>query len=293
MGAYGISGLGVNYKGTSIDQNFGPFGGFPLAAGTFSDFMLMKFAPTAAYQVNDWLSVGAALNVSYSTLDLRQGNGANYGIGGQFGIIVKPHDKVTLGLTYITPQPIQYRNVFDFDGDGRFDNLTLESPQTLGFGVAYEPFYRKLLLEVNVKWLNWSNANGYSDFGWNDQIVVGVGGQYKPIPKLALRMGYNWGNSPLKGQDFNGQSFTKVQGHTIPTYYYQSFRVVGFPAITEHHLTFGATYDVTERFSLLFGYVYSFRNQVSSTGTNLANQPTSISSALYENAVDFGFTWRF
>ena len=56
-----------------------PFGGFPLAAGTYSDFMLMKFAPTAAYQVNDWLSVGAALNVDYSTLDLRQGNGANYG----------------------------------------------------------------------------------------------------------------------------------------------------------------------------------------------------------------------
>ncbi len=51
VGAYGISGLGVNYKGTSLDQqNF--FGPAPLAAGTYSDLMIMKFAPTAAYQVN-------------------------------------------------------------------------------------------------------------------------------------------------------------------------------------------------------------------------------------------------
>ena len=73
--------------------------------------MLMKFAPTAAFQVNDWLSLGAALNIDYSTMDLGGGNGANYGIGGQFGIIVKPHEKISLGLTYITPQPVNYRNV--------------------------------------------------------------------------------------------------------------------------------------------------------------------------------------
>ena len=52
VGAYGVSGLGVNYKGTSLDQQnfYGP--GAPLAAGIYSDLMIMKFAPTAAYQVN-------------------------------------------------------------------------------------------------------------------------------------------------------------------------------------------------------------------------------------------------
>jgi long-chain fatty acid transport protein len=299
IGAYGISGLGVNYKGTSLDQRgFFPvppaFGGpFPLAGGVYSDLMIMKFAPTVAYQVNDWLSFGGALNVTYSTLDLQQGNGANYGIGGQLGVIVKPHDKISMGLTYITPQPIQYRNVYDFDGNGSWDNLTLESPQTLGLGIAYEPLYRKLLFEVDVKWLNWSNAKGYSDFGWHDQIVVGVGAQYRPIPKLALRAGYNYGNNPLTGQHFNGPALTKVQGYTIPQYYYQSFRLIGFPAITANHLTLGASYDVTDRFTILFGYVHLFRNRVSSDGTNIFGQSTNISSALYENAIDFGLTWRF
>ena len=303
LGAYGISGLGVNYKSTQLEQNFPtPFGGLPVAGGTFTDYMLMKFAPSASYQVNDWLSVGAALNIGYSTLDLQQGNGAGYGIGGQFGIIVKPHQQVSIGLTYITPQAIKYRNVFHFEAFSptSWGNLTLESPTTLGLGIAYEPIYRKLLLEVNVKWLNWSNAAGYSDFGWHDQIVVGVGAQYKPIPKLALRAGYNYGNNPLTGHHFNGGTMppgvpimTKVQGYNIPKYYFETFRLVGFPAITEHHLTFGGTYDITDKFSLLFGYVVSFRNTVSSSGIDILNQPTKISSALYENAVDFGFTWRF
>lgn len=294
LGAYGISGLGVNYKATALDQqNF--FGPAPLAAGTYSDLMIMKFAPTAAYQVNSWLSVGAAFNIAYSTLDLGGGNGANYGWGVQLGAIVKPHDQVSLGLTYITPQAVNYRNVGDLDGNGILDNLTLESPHTLGFGIAYEPLYRKLLFEVDVKWLNWSGSQGYGDFGWEDQIVVGVGGQYRPMPKMALRMGYNFGNNPLKGENFNGNfgQVTSVQGKNIPSYYYQSFRIIGFPAITEHHLTFGVSYDVTDRFTILAGYVHSFRNTVSSNGTNLAGQPTTISSALYENAIDFGLTWRF
>jgi long-chain fatty acid transport protein len=66
IGAYGISGLGVNYKGSSLDQSSffaTPIGSFPLAAGVYSDVMIMKFAPSVAYLVNDWLSVGAALNV--------------------------------------------------------------------------------------------------------------------------------------------------------------------------------------------------------------------------------------
>ena len=310
LGAYGISGLGVNYKSTTFEHPFAGNFGNQLAGGTYSDFMLMKFAPSAAYQVNDWLSLGAALNIDYSTMDLGGGNSAGYGIGGQFGIIVKPHDKISLGLTYITPQPVSYRNIAAFDqfyannpvtnpfGRPSWGSLVLESPNTVGLGIAYEPLYRKLLFEVNVKWLNWSNARGYSDFGWHDQIVVGVGAQYKPMPKMALRMGYNYGNNPLKGKDFNGTlgtpgSMTKVQGNYVPTYYYETTRVIGFPAITEHHLTFGATYDITEKFSMLFGYVISFRNRISSNGTTLTGAPVRISSALYENAIDLGFTWRF
>jgi hypothetical protein len=36
---------------------------------------------------------------------------------------------------------------------------------------------------------------------------------------------------------------------------------------------------------------FSFRNRIASIGTNFIGTPVTISSALYENSVDLGFTW--
>ena len=293
FGAYGISGQGVNYLDTPLDRAFFPMGP-PLAAGTFTDLMIMKFAPTIAYQPLPWLSLGIALNVDYSTLNLGSGNAANFGVGAQIGAIAKPLKNLSLGLTYTTPQRIRYRKVLDFDQNGRRDDLVLESPHTVGFGVAYEPFPKKLLLEANIKWLNWSGAAGYGDFDWKDQIVVNFGVQYKPIPKLALRAGYNYGNNPVKEhRGFNGLTPVYLQGQYIPQYYYETFRNIGFPAVTEHHLSVGAGYEITDRFIVNVGYVHGFNSKVTSTGTNILGQPTRLSSSLYTNAVDIGFSVRW
>jgi long-chain fatty acid transport protein len=293
FGAYGVTGLGVDYRSSSVDQPnfFGP--GAPLAAGTFSDLNVMKFAPTVAYQFNHWLSLGASLHVVYSTLDLGSGQGSNFGVGAQIGAIVKPTPKLSLGLTYTTPQDVDYNKVIN-GVNGRNRTLTLGSPHNVGLGVAYEIIPRQLLVETDLKWLNWSSANGYSDFDWRDQWVVGVGLQYRPIPKLALRLGYNYGNNPVKTHNnFNGMTMTTVQGTTLPTYYYESFRIVGFPAIVTNHLTLGVGYDVTERFTVNVGYMHAFEHTISESGTNLAGQPAGLKSKLSENGVDIGFSWRF
>ena len=88
----------------------------------------------------------------------------------------------------------------------------------------------KLLLEADVKWINWNGANGYDDFGWGDQWVFAVGAQYQPIQKLFLRMGYNYGENPVNEHNgWNGHSLTTVQGNTMPRYYYETFRMIGFP----------------------------------------------------------------
>jgi long-chain fatty acid transport protein len=206
FGAYGISGQGVNYLDTPLDRAFFPMCP-PLAAGAFTDLMIMKFAPTVAYQPLPWLSLGFALN-----------------------------------------------KVLDFDQNGRRDDLVLESPHTLGFGVAYEPFPEQLLLEANIKWLNWSGAAGYGDFDWQDQIMVNFGVQYKPIPKLSLRAGYNYGNNPVKEhRGDNGLTPVYLQGQYIPQYYFETFRNIGFPAVTEHHLSVGAGYEITDRFIINVG----------------------------------------
>jgi long-chain fatty acid transport protein len=298
FGAYGVSGMGVNYRDTAIDQPNFFMAGAPLAAGTVSDLMIMKFAPTVAYQLTDWLSMGVALHVDYSTLDLGRGNGSNFGVGAQIGIIARPKPNITLGLTYVTPQRIKYDKVADFDGDTRLDNLVLETPHNLGVGVAYEAFSGKLLLEANVKWLNWSGAKGYRDFDWRDQVVVGLGVQYKPIRPLALRLGYNYGNNPIKEHHgFDGNTLVNVQGKHLPQYYFESFRIIGFPAVVEHHLTAGIGYEITPRFIINVGYMHAFDTTVSSSGKTFGppgfQAPVRFTSKLSEDSVDVGFSVRW
>lgn len=307
FGAYGVTGLGVDYRGGLLDQPnfFGP--GAPLAAGAFSNLQIMKFAPTAAYQVNEWLSLGAAFNISYSSLDLRNGANSGFAPGAQIGAIIKPHKDISIGLNYVTPQDVTHHNVLtgapSFPGGPPTQHpLALSSPNNLGIGVGWDAIPKKLLFEVDFKWLNWANADGYRHFDWSDQYVVGLGAQFKPIPKLALRLGYNYANNPVKPHNnFVGGNpnplapppMTTIQGTAIPTYYFETFRTLGFPAIVEHHFTMGVGYDVTERFTINVGYMHAFQNSITSTGTNLVSQPTSLKSTLSENGVDLGLSWKF
>lgn len=300
LAAYGVSGLGVDYRGTSIDDSaYFPSPPFPapapLVSGGYTQLQIMKFAPSIAFQLSPNFSAGLALHINYGTLDLKNGGSSGFAFGLQPGIIYKPTDNLSLGLTYVSPQKINHKNVSDFDGNGTDDDLELESPQQLGFGIAYDFFDTGLLLEANAKWINWSNAEGYQDFDWKDQWVLAIGAQYKATDKLVLRAGYNYGENPVKEHNnFNGLTQTTVQGKTLPsTYYYETFRIIGFPAIVEHHVTAGIGYKFSDAFSLDLGFMYAFENSITENGTDPFGTATTIESKLSETSLDFGLTYRF
>ncbi len=298
IAAYGVSGLGVDYRNTSIDQphffNFGPMGQFPLASGTDTQLQIMKFAPSIAFQPNDKFSVGLAVHIDYSNLDLGSGSSFNYGLGAQLGAIYKATDMISVGATYISPQEVKHKNVADFDGDGVADDLKLESPQQVGLGISVEPYKDCLLLEVNGRWINWANATGYDDFDWKDQWVLALGAQYKPIKQLALRVGYNYADNPVRQHNgFVGGDPKTVQGKTMPVYYYETFRIIGFPAIVKQHVTLGLGYEFSKKFVLNAGYTHGFKETITESGTNIAGQPTTLQSSLSEDSVEFGLTFRF
>ena len=297
LSAYGISGLGVDYRDTKLDQPnyFGP--GAPLAAGTYTNYQLMKFAPTIAYQVLPNLSVGTSMQVNYSTLDLGDGGVAAYSYGVKLGATYKPLDQLSLGLVYTSPQNATYNHVYDFSGNGRRQNLSLEQPQEVGFGVAYEFLKPRVLLETNVKWINWSDAKGYDDFDWNDQWVFAVGGQWEAIDHLFFRAGYSYAENPVDDHDgWNGTfgaDFVGVQGKSLPRYYYETFRVIGLPAIVEHHIAAGVGYELGENLVLNLSYMHAFENKLSENGSALDGSNANVQSKLSEDSLSFAFTWRF
>ncbi len=294
LSAYGVSGLGVDYRGSSIDQpHFAQFGGFPLVAGEYTQLQILKFAPSIAYQSNDKFSVGLAIHIDYANLDLRNGSSFNYGLGAQLGAIYKATDMVSLGITYVSPQEVKYANVLNFMG---LYDLKLESPQEVGIGIAVEPIKNTLLIEVNGRWVNWSDATGYGseDFDWKDQWVLGLGAQYKPTKQIALRVGYNYANNPVKEHgNFDGTTLKNVQGIQMPTYYYETFRIVGFPAIVKQHVTLGAGYEISKSFALNAGYTHAFKETITESGTAVNGAPATLQSSLSEDSLEFGFTWRF
>ena len=192
-------------------------------------------------------------------------------------------------------QKITHKNINDFDQDGTLDNLDLESPQQLGFGAAYTFRNLNLTIEANAKWLNWSDAAGYDDFDWEDQWIYSIGAQYSPIDKLQLRIGYNYAANPVKEHNgFDGTQGISVQGKTMMSqYYYETFRIIGFPAIAEQHLTFGIGYQFTEWFSANLGFMYAIEQTIRERGTDPFGMPATLESTLSETSIDFGLTWRF
>jgi len=286
LGMFGITGMGVDYRNKGIDLN-------PSSPGNegdiYTQLQILKFAPNLAYLVTPNFSVGASLHLLYGSLDLGQGAAHNYGFGGQLGALYRA-GPFSLGGSYTTAEKVTHHKVTDFGSGAARQNLAMESPQTAVLGVAWRPM-AKVLVETDVKWLNWRDAAGYRDFDWANQMVYAVGVQYKEADGLCLRGGYNYGKSPVRRHDsFNASGMTSVQGQPVPTILYEYLRVIGFPAVAEHHFTMGIGYRFFDRFEAQLGGMYSLSKKISerdSSGT------FGFSSRVQETSYDIGLIWNF
>ncbi len=288
VGAYGISGLGADYrdKGWDLDPSM------PGNEGDVSTRLeIMKFAGMVSYQLLDNLSVGAALHGSYNNLDLEQGGSHDYGVGGQIGCLLDLGG-VAIGASYTTAEKAEHRNVFDLDFDGIQDDLALDAPASIGVGVAVMPT-ETLLVEVDAKYLDWGNAEGYEDFDWESQWVFAIGAQLQATDKVTVRCGYNYGENPVK--EHNGWSpmptaTTTVQGKEVPTFGYEMLRIIGFPAIIESHATLGLSCQVAENMSVHLGYMHAFENTISEQS---ASGAVTLESDLEEDSYSFSMAWAY
>ncbi|HAT72302.1 MAG TPA: aromatic hydrocarbon degradation protein [Elusimicrobia bacterium] len=283
IAAYGVSGMGVDYR--NKDPKY-----------TNTKVSVMKFVPAVSYKYGA-LSYGAGLDIDYQAADFGAGLSHNYAIGARLGAGYE-YQKWNFGLTYVTPQNVDHKRIYDFDGSGgptmtfdnSFEDLKLENPAQYGAGVAYKGL-DKWVLSADIKYLDWANADGYSDFGWRSQTVYGVGLQNKTTDKLTLRAGWNYGKNPLKLHNgFNAGGLTPVQGSNMSTFGYEYFRVIGFPGIVEHHVTLGAGYEFSPKFTLNLGYKKALAKTVSETDSS---GTITLKSKLSEDAYDMGLTFKF
>lgn len=290
LGAYGVSGMGVDYrnKGWDLDGNLDN----GAEGDLYSKFSVLKVAAAAAYELGGGLSAGLALHGNYTTLDLGQGNTDDYVLGAAFGLSYSIGD-VLLGASYTLPHEANFKRVFNFDsflGDTEQDNLKLEQPAIYAVGIAWQAS-SAWLLEFNFKQVAWSSATGYDAFDWRDQQVYAIGAQYRANDKLTLRGGFNYARNPVREHHgWNPAGATEIQGKQAPTLGYELLRNVGFPAIVESHLTAGFGYKLKENLDLNVAYAHVFKKTIRSQS---AADVFLLESGLSEDSLTVGLTWRF
>jgi len=295
IGAFGVSGMGVDYRNNAGLLNM------------HTNFQFMRVIPTLAYKVNDAISVSGAVHLAYGSLDMGArlctppptvvcwnaggGQSQTYGIGAQLGVAYNMGDFVYAGLTYQSPVNMTYKRVFDSNGDGQFEDFKLTQPLELALGVGVKPM-DNLKMGMDIRWINWKRAKGYKHFQWKDQWVIALGGEFKPMQKLALRAGYNFGRSPIRG----GTKDT-TRNKTIPNFAAQFsdfdiavFNLIGFPAITEHHITLGLGYEFTKNFGIDLAYKHAFNKKVRATDSS---GTMFVEAQNAQNAFSIGLNWKF
>ena len=98
-------------------------------------------------------------------------------------------------------------------------------------------------------------ANGLG-FGWTDQTVYKIGGEYSINEAWIVRAGWNYGESPINED-------REIIMNLLA------------PATVEHHLTLGGTYVISAESEINFSYVHAFWNKqcgptyISDDGSNL------------------------
>jgi long-chain fatty acid transport protein len=295
IGAFGVSGMGVDYRNE------------PGLLRMHTNFQFMRIIPAIAYKVNDAISVSGALHLAYGSLDIGAtipgtpprhaggGQSQTYGIGAQLGVAYNMGNFVYAGLTYQSPVNMTYKRVFDSNClagpcDGQFEDLKLTQPQEVAFGVGVKPM-DNLKVGMDIRWINWKNAKGYKEFQWKDQWVIALGGEFKPTQKLALRAGYNYGKSPIRGGTKDTTPNKTIPNFAAPFSDFQiaMFNLIGFPAITEHHITLGLGYEFTKNFGIDLAYKHAFNKKVRAED----GSGNFVEAQNAQNAISIGLNWKF
>lgn len=251
MGLGGISGMGVDFADTAA-----------MAGNQFTvtTKQFFKVSPGFAYLVNDKFAIGATVNLNYQSLAMANPvfslpQNQVFGWGVSAGMIWKLSNQLQLGAAWSSKQRM---DEFEWNtAQGRV-SMRMDAPQTLALGLAWRPA-PGLLVEGDVKqiWFNdvlnsisvnrpaGSPVPAAFNFGWSNQTVYALAVQKDIGDKMQIRVGINYGKSPIGQEDVNQN--------------------IGSLAVVEKHLTLGLSRKFSDKVTGSLSYVHAFNNSVTSS----------------------------
>jgi long-chain fatty acid transport protein len=190
-----------------------------------------QLQPTAAYKVNNWLSIGAGAGLTLGVLadearvynaEPNIGDGrlkydaTDFAVQGNFGVMIEPSAKTRIGLRYLTETDLNFKSrVYTsgvgplaagvMEGIGKLD-LGMKMPQSLMAGIFHQ-FDDQWAVLGSVGWDDWSRfsrvhvkvssagINQEIHAGFDDVWHFGVGAQYQYTPKWMFTAGFSYDSS--------------------------------------------------------------------------------------------------
>ena len=313
MGAYGISGFGVNYPGDAMNPITAPQsdGGF---GSIYSQFGMLQVAPTFAYQVNDKWSIGFAPTINQAVLAVdpfpaaapgaagypsATHTASAWGYGGQIGVYyMDDMSGLSFGASYKSTQKFEdfewnvnpYVDMFG----GTVDLLSfgMDYPAMASVGVGFSGM-EGWKFAFDARYIDYANTNGFGDpgfedgvvdgFGWDSIMVFALGAQYEVDDCLSFRFGVAMNDNPISSENamFN----------------------VAAPGCVEQHASAGLSYCVGKDFFFDITYRKAFENSASgmlwgdhdgNPGTPPEQVPgTDVTSTLSTDSLLIGFRVKF
>ena len=261
VGMWGTAGMGVDYRDANTASD--------TQLQMVTNLQLMQFGVPLAYKINN-LSLAITPVLQYGSLDINyvygldDGNAStgpgNVGMGVaqdlEFGVnlgVSYDIKGITIGAMYKSQIDMEYKGFGDtvapFTGGAGYDNDKLSTPAEIGLGFSYK--MKEHTIAFDYKLVKWSDAKGYEDFEWEDQNVYAIGYEYA-ASKWALRLGYNYADSPISEQTYAGANDANLAAGVVNT-----FNLLGFPAIVQSHITIGGSYKLNKQTSVDLAYVYA------------------------------------
>ena len=300
-------GLGTDWA----DDSFSRF------QATESDLTFYQINPTLACKINDAISIGVGIDHVSSDISKHKRisdttglgdfhlKGESSALGYNVGLLFKPSDKQSVGISYRSEIELEYRGTASLTNldAGDFaalfpDNYStdikskLTLPRTIAVGYAYRP-NEKWTVEIDCEWTGWSsvqedfvryssetnalrlavlNGGNPASKDWNDSLAYGVGTEYQATDKLALRGGYLFVETPIPSANLE----------------------TALPDTDRHGITLGAGYKIDNGVSVDISYfgVFNVDRDVTND-VRTAAPDTDGKYEAYTNIFSVGFTYKY
>ena len=194
-------------------------------------------APSIAYRINDWISIGAGVQIQYMNVNFTQGLGATpgqdvtlrgrgYGFGATAGITLTPTPTTSVGLGWRSAINQDIHGTMLLPAGAAFNvpnstpgsvEATLKLPDIVSLGIRQQVSPQWAVMGT-VEWSNWSrigtvNINQLGGapallggnafrvaFEYDDGWFFSAGAEYRWNERLTLRGGIGYEISPITDQ---------------------------------------------------------------------------------------------